>query len=583
MLCFPRARRLLVPGALASMALLAACTGAISGSTGSEPPGGGAPPSGGMSPPGTTPPAGGGPGAIPPGGSGVVPGCKTIEPGPSPMRRLSNAEYINTVTDLFGGRVPAEVKLIPEARVDGFDNNADGRTVSNTLALQYYNAAEKLAAAAVADLAALLPCDPAARGEAVCLDQFLDGFGKRAWRRPLEPAEREGLHKTFTQAKEAGFADGIGAVIQVMLLSPQFMYRVERGVAVAGAGYLRLDGFELASRLSYLLWASMPDDQLLAAAEGGSLQSAEQVLAQARRMLADPRAARTTSRFTDQWLRHEEIAGLEKEEMVYTTFKPELRPLLHAEARALFDDVLWKGDGKLDTLLTAPYTFMNGPLATFYGQKGITGDAFQKVTLDPKQRAGFLSQGGFLGVLGVNDGGLTSLVYRGVFVRERLLCQHVTDPPPDAPDMQPMFDPATTTARKWSQDRQQIALCGACHAAFDPIGLGFEHFDGVGLYRTLDHGQPVDASGELLATDVDGPFTGVPELARKLAGSRQVHDCLATQLFRYGHGREATDGDACTIDRLKAVSNTSGGSWKELLLALTQTDAFLLRSKGDQP
>ena len=499
------------------------------------------------------------------------------------MRRLSNLEYANTVTDLFGAQVAGALTFIPEARVDGFDNNAEGRSVSNTLALQYYTAAEKLAAAATANLPALLPCDPAARGEAVCLDQLLDGFGKRAWRRPLQPAERDGLKQTFMQARQASFADGVAAVIQVLLLSPQFMYRVERGTAVAGGNHLRLDGFELASRLSYLLWGSMPDDPLLAAAEGGGLQTAGDVLAQARRMLADPRAARVAGRFTDQWLRLEEIAALEKEAMVYSTFQPELRPALHAEARALIDDVLWKGDGKLDTLLTAPFTFLNGPLAAFYGVKGVSGDAFQKVTMDPKQRAGFLAQGGFLGVLGVNDGGLTSLVYRGVFVRERLLCTHVNDPPPDAPDMQPAFDPATTSARKWSQDRQKIPLCGACHAAFDPIGLGFENFDGVGLYRTTDHGQSVDASGELLGTDVDGPFTGVPELARKLAGSRQVHDCMATQLFRWGYGREATDRDACTLDRLKAVSNDTGGSWKDLLLALTQTDAFLVRSQGEQP
>ncbi len=497
------------------------------------------------------------------------------------MRRLSNLEYVHTVTDLFGGQAALALTFIPEARVDGFDNNAEGRSVSNTLALQYYTAAEKLAAAATANLAALLPCDPAARGEAVCLDQFLDGFGKRAWRRPLESAERDGLKQTFTQARQSSFADGIAAVIQVMLLSPQFMYRVERGATAAG-DHLRLTGYELASRLSYLLWGSMPDDQLLAAAEGGGLQTADEVLAQARRMLADPRAARAAGRFSDQWLRLEEIPALEKE-AIYASFKPELRPALHAEARALFEEVLWKGDGKLDTLLTAPYTFLNGPLAAFYGVKGPSGDSFQKLTLDPKQRAGFLSQGGLLGVLGVNDGGLTSLVYRGVFVRERLLCQHVSDPPPDAPDMQPAFDPATTSARKWSQDRQKIPLCGACHAAFDPIGLGFENFDGVGLYRTTDHGQPVDASGELLGTDVDGPFTGVPELAMKLAGSRQVHDCLATQLFRWGYGREATERDACTLDRLKTVSNDTGGSWKDVLMALTQTDAFLVRSKGDQP
>ena len=569
-----------VAGAVISGGLLSACSGDVLGPGAGKP--GTQPPAGAISTPGT-PPSSDTPSSSGGGSGSSGSGCKSIDPGPSPMRRLSNSEYVNTVKDLFGAQAPADLSFIPEARVEGFDNNAEGRTVSNTLALQYYNAAEKLATAATANLPALLPCDPAARGEAVCLDEFLDSFGKRAWRRPLEDAERDSLKKAFMQAKEISFGDGIASVIQVMLLSPQFMYRVERGAAVPGAGYLRLTGFELASRLSYLLWGSMPDNELLAAAERGSLKSADDVLAQAKRMLTDPRAAKVVSRFTDQWLRHEEIAGLAKEEMVYPSFKPELRAALAGEVRALFDDVIWKGDSKLGTLLTAPYTFMNGPLAAYYGEKGIAGDAFQKVTLDPAKRAGLLSQGGLLAVLGVNDGGLTSLVYRGVFVRERLLCTHVVDPPPDAPDMQPMFDPATTSARKWSEDRQKIPLCGACHGSFDPIGLGFEHFDGVGLYRTLDHGQPVDASGELVGTDVDGRFTGLPELSKKLAASKDVRECLATQLFRYGYGREVTGGDTCTLDRLKAVSNTSGGNWKDLLLALTQTDAFLLLGKGDRP
>ena len=185
------------------------------------------------------------------------------------MRRLSNVEYLNTVTDLFGGQVAGALTLIPEARVDGFDNNAEGRSVSNTLALQYYTAAEKLAAAAIANLPALLPCDPAAGGDAACLDRFFDGFGKRAWRRPLEAVERDSLKKAFLQGRETSFAEGIAAVIQVMLLSPQFMYRVERGTAAAGADHLRLGGYELASRLSYLLWGSMPDDKLLDAAGAG--------------------------------------------------------------------------------------------------------------------------------------------------------------------------------------------------------------------------------------------------------------------------------------------------------------------------
>jgi hypothetical protein len=326
----------------------------------------------------------------------------------------------------------------------------------------------------------------------------------------------------------------------------------------------------------------MPDEPLFAAAAGGKLGTREEVLAQARRMLDDPRAARMLQRFTDEWLRLEEIESLEKQAAVYPTFKPELRAALHEEAQALIRQVVWKGDGKLSTLLTAPYTFRNGPLAAYYGGGAATGDTFQQVSLDPKQRAGLLTQAGLLAVLGVNDDGLTSLVHRGLFVRERLLCQPVSDPPPDA---QAMGAPTTsaTTAREWAQSRQSVALCNACHLVMDPVGFAFENFDGAGLYRTMDRGQPVDARGELSGTDIDGTFDGAVALVNKLATSTMVQECLATQLFRYGYGRQETDKDSCALDSLKGVARSTGGNFKELLLGLTQTDAFLLRSKGDQP
>jgi hypothetical protein len=327
----------------------------------------------------------------------------------------------------------------------------------------------------------------------------------------------------------------------------------------------------------------MPDDALFTAAGDGKLSTRDDVLAQAKRMLDDPRSARMLARFTDEWLRLEETETLEKQAEVYTTFKPELRTAMHQEVQRVLDEVIWKGDGKLETLLTLPFTFVNAPLAGFYGISGVSGDAFTKVPLDSKQRGGLLTNGGLMAVLGVNDGGLTSLVYRGLFVRERLLCQPVADPPPNAQGMQPPFDEKTTTARQWSEDRQKIQLCGACHSQMDPIGLGFENYDGVGLYRTTDRGVPVNARGELTDTDVDGTFNGAIELGQKLAKSTTVRDCLATQLFRYGYGREETPRDTCALDALKASARTTGGNFKDLLLALTQTDTFLLRSKGEQP
>jgi hypothetical protein len=560
--------------ALLLLLLAGACTGNVADPSPSGSPGPSAPPA--LPAP-----------AAPVGGTALgpdraAPGCQAIAPGPSPLRRLTRFEYDNTVRDLLGDRTRPGHDFPVEERALGFDNGAESRSVSSLLADRYFAAASQLAAAAVTRLPDLLPCDPAREGDGPCLDRFLDGFGKRAWRRPLAPAERENLRRTFADSKGDTFARRLEAVIQVMLLSPQFLYRVERGTAVPGAPYLRLTPWELASRLSYLLWGSLPDEPLMAAAEAGQLATAPQVLEQARRMVKDPRAGAMVTAFSDEWLRLEELADLDKEAAVFPAFTPELRGPLRAETEALIDDVLWKGDGKLSTLLEAPFTFVNGPLARFYGTPGVTGDAFQKVPQDASKRLGVLGHAGILAVLGVPDTGLTSLVYRGLFVRERLLCDDLPDPPPNAAAMNPPFSP-TTTAREWSLARQQIALCGACHHRMDPIGFGLESFDGIGQWRATDRGKPVDASGQLEGTDVDGPFVGLPELAHKLARSKQVHDCLALQWFRFGYGRKEETEDACSVGTLRRVFSSSQGDIRELLVALTQTDAFLYRSPGGQP
>jgi hypothetical protein len=506
--------------------------------------------------------------------------CKAIDPGPSPLRRLSRAEYDNTVRDLLGDQSAPARSFPADERSLGFDNSAEARSVSALLADRYVSAAETLAKGAVAKLSTILPCDPQKAGEMVCLGKFLDTFARRAWRRPLEAEERQNLQRAFMEGRGASFGDGIQSVIQVLLLSPQFLYRFEQGVPVPGSKYAKLTPWELASRLSYLLWGSMPDDALLTAAESGHLATATDVLEQARRMLADPRAAATLAGFSDQWLRLEELADLDKEAMVFPNFKNELREPLRLETQKLIEEVVWKGDGKLSTLLTAPYTFMNGPLAQYYGAKGPSGDAFVKVPVDPTRQIGLLGHAGLLAVLGVPDTGLTSLVYRGAFVRERLLCEKLPDPPANAAAMNPPFTDQTT-AREWSEARQAITLCGSCHQQMDPIGFGLEHFDAVGLWRDQDRGKAIDTHGRIEGTDIAGPFDGEIELSRKLAGSQQVHDCLAVQWFRYGYGREETGRDTCTTETLKRVFKSSGGSVRELLLALTQTDAFLYR--GGQP
>jgi hypothetical protein len=340
----------------------------------------------------------------------------------------------------------------------------------------------------------------------------------------------------------------------------------------------------VAARLSYLLWGSMPDPELLSAAEGNKLQKPDEVLAQARRMTKDPRFLATVTDFSDQFLGLDQMETLDKDEMSLPAWKPELRGPMQIEGEKFLEYVLSKeGGGKLSTFLTAPISFMNKPLAAYYGVSGPAGDAFEKVSLDPTRTSGVLTLGGFLSVHGTPDNGLTSLVFRGIFVREGLLCQNVPDPPPNAQDENPPFTPQTTP-REWAFARMAKPVCGACHKMLDHIGFGFENFDPIGKFRTMDRGQPIDATGKLEDTDVDGAFDGVVELGKKLAGSKKVSDCVATQWFRYAAGRTEDDKrDSCSLDTLRSAMDKSGGDLRELFVAFTQTDSFLFRSKGDAP
>jgi hypothetical protein len=520
-----------------------------------------------------------GPGPIGPGGPGVGPGssCAVADPGPSPLRRLTRIEYDNTVKMLFGTSASVAAELFPaDEEQFGFDNSAEGRGLNSALAAGYLKAAERLAKDAVAKLATLSSCDAAAKGDAACLEAFLDGFGQRAWRRPLEDGEKENLRSVFAKGKGTGsFADGIDAVIQVMLLSPQFLYRDERGVDEPGQAFRRLTSWELASRLSFLLWGSMPDDQLFAAARDGKLGTREEIAAQARRMVDDDRALAMMRNFYGQWLELRPLDSLTKDTAAFPKFKDGTAALMRRETETLVEHII-ETDGKLATLFTAPYTFVNGPLAAFYGISGVTGDAWKKVDLDPAQRAGIVTQGSFLAGHSTPEPGLTALIFRGRFVREHYLCEELPDPPDTAADMSPPVT-ATTTPRSWSKERMAIGACGACHSQIDTIGYGFEVFDEIGLPRANPDGR-----GEVNGTDIEGPFNGPVELAKKLSGSAQARQCVATQWFRFAAGRlEDPKRDACSLKGVGDAFEKSGGDLKELMVALTQTDAFLLRSKGD--
>jgi hypothetical protein len=595
MLSRPPTSGLAAKGALVLASLFGmACTGSVGSNGGGSGPGGGSNTPGGSNPGGGNP--GGGPGGgsqtptpmtpvAPPDRTNATGSCKNLDPGSSPLRLLTKREYANTVRDLLGDATPVLGDLQEDARpVRGFANDAISRSASDSIVAGFMKAAEKLATAAAANMGRLVDCNPSTQAaEGACLDKFLDGFGKRAWRRPLAGDERQNLIKAFNDNRGKSFAEGIEAVVTVMLMAPQFLYRYEQGAPITGSNFTQLSSYEVASRLSYLLWGSMPDSELMAAADGNKLQKTDEVMAHARRMTSDPRFVATVADFTEQYLNLDQMPTLDKDTMSLPTWKPELREAMRLETQKFFENVISKdGDGKLATFLTAPYSFMNKPLAAYHGVNGPAGDAFEKVNLDPNRAAGFLTQTGFLAVHGTPDDGLTSLVFRGIFVRENLLCQHIPDPPPNAQDENPPFTD-TTTPREWAFARMAKPVCGSCHQTIDHIGFLFENWDPIGKWRTMDRGKPVDSSGMLDMSDVDGQFNSVPALAKKLAGSKMVSDCVATQWFRFAAGRADSPRDACSMGTLQDSFNKSGGDLRELFVSFAQTDAFLFRSKGDAP
>jgi hypothetical protein len=321
----------------------------------------------------------------------------------------------------------------------------------------------------------------------------------------------------------------------------------------------------------------MPDAALFEAADADLLRSPEQIEEQARRMLETPRAREAVKNFHRQWLRLDDIqpyiAANGKNFEIYPDYRAKYLPMWRTETEAFLDYAIFEEDADVEQLFTASYSFMNKELAEFYGVTGPSGDEFERVDLDPSKYSGFLTQAGLLALHAKPD--RSSPIHRGKFVREVLLCQS-PPPPPDVVPEPPSVDENQTTREQFTQHSED-PLCASCHQLMDPIGFGFEHFDGIGRYRDTEWGLPIDASGELIGTDIDGTYDGVVELAQRLASSEQVKNCIVKQWFRFGYGRAETKDDTCSIDIIREAFAAADYDVKELIVALTKTDAFRYR------
>ena len=490
----------------------------------------------------------------------------------------------DSVSDGYGGSNSALTSSCPtddpaanvpaEPRPDGFvfDDASDAALVTSDHIDAYFAAAESLGAAA-ADLP--LGCD-AGTDAATCAKQFVANFGARAFRRPLADAEVTRYATLLTA--ESDPVQGKRIAIEAMLLSPSFLYRSEIGVPQAD-GSTKLDGYEVASALSYMLWGTMPDQALFDAAGSGALDTPAGIETQARRMLANPRARRTLGTFASQWLGTENVTGVDKNASLYPAFTDAIRHDMDEEARRFVAHVAFDSTAHaFSALLTSDDTQVNDELAAFYGlpTKGTPG--FHTASWPAGTRPGVLGEGAMLATWAHSD--QTSPVKRGLFVRRRLLCEDLPPPPPNVGSV-PAVDPNSTTRQRFQQHDANEA-CASCHTYIDHVGFGFEHYDPVGLYRDTENGMPIDASGDMsdvdgLGTNTHATFTTLGGLAQTLGNSPTPTSCFTRQYLRFARGYHETLADRCARGTILDTFHQHGGDIQELMIAVTKSPDFVVR------
>ncbi len=500
----------------------------------------------------------------------LEPGPCTTDEVPSPtLRRLSRIEYQNSVRDLLGVNIDVSNRLPPDEEALIFHINtspADTRTAELLLAT-----ARAIAEQSLKKPDMFLPCALDELNDG-CVHEAIDGLTRRAFRRPVDKSVRQVLFDQYHALSQThGPGAGLEAVISSILQAPDFLYRLANPQGQSSD----LDDYDLAARLSFTIWQSIPDDSLLEAAKNGTLKTADNIEAEARRMLQDPRARATLVDFHRQWLQFDELDGIQKDAKAFSDFDEELVDAMQKETEHFIDDIIWNEGGRLKDLLAAPWTFVNRRLANFYGIDAPDGKNFEKRTLASKNRRGLLTQASWLAVNAAAN--RSAPTRRGLWIRENLLCQSTPSPPPN--QILPELVDGQSTRQRF-ETILDSPTCHSCHRLMDPIGFGFEGFDAVGHTRETDGDETVRTHGYFAATDdLDGDFAGATEVAEALSESEQVRHCVTKQWFRYTLGRLETAQDQCSLGEAYNAFEASDYDVRELLVALTRTDAFRFRGK----
>lgn len=494
-------------------------------------------------------------------------------PARKTLRRLTNSQYNHTVRDLLGDQTRPADRFPNEDFVNGYTNQAEGQSVSPLLAEAYGRSAGRLARTAFlgGDSRRLIPCAPSA----ACRAEFIRQFGRRAFRRPLEPGEVARYERLFPA--KGDFLSGAQLVIETMLQSPHFLFHLESGP------------YATASRLSYFLWDTMPDAELLRAADSGRLASRQEIEKHVRRMLDDPRAMDAFDEFLAQWMRFDRLRNAIRDHRAFPEFSAELVSAMAEETRRLFRSLAW-GDRSFLEFFSADYAYLTPELARLYGVPA-PREPWARVAFGPASpRAGVIGEAGFLTV--TSKPAETSPTERGLFVREHFLCQIV--PPPPA-GVNTTLPPVTDEKPQTTRERLQIHLsnptCAGCHTLVDSIGFGLEKFDAIGRFREkqeitiyptadelkshkkmkpTDYKLPIEAAGAVRGLR-NSEFRTPRELGERLAAEPVCQRCIVKQLFRYANGRSEEPADAPAIEQAYERFRGSQFRFRELIIAIAES------------
>jgi hypothetical protein len=547
--------------------LLTGCTGSIGGVTGG-------PGTGTGSSPGIGPGAGAG-GAI-----GTDPRvCTPGVPQTTQLARLTHAQYDNTIRDLFGIANQPSSMLAPDT-LGSVDQRAwDG----------YQLAADTVSGQVIADANArskAIPCTPTGDGSA-CARQLIEQFGLRAFRRPLtadEIARFVSLYTNRAQLTATGtFNEAAQLILRAFLASPSFLTRAEISETPEGSLFV-LDNYEVASRLSYMLWGSMPDDALFTAAAAGKLSTAADILAEAQRMVKDPKARTRVAEFHQQYARMGDgtrWAQMTRDPAVYPAFTADMTPLMSQETTRLFDYIVFDKGGTFRDLMTTPVGFVNATLAPLYGLDASQfGADLVQVNLDPATRAGIFTRVGFLASYSLYN--RPSPILRGAFLQKEVLCTTIGSPPPGV-EGTPL--PTTGTTNRERVDAQTAgAGCADCHhTIINPTGYALESFDAIGAYQSMEAGMPTNTSSDVLIGQKTVHVTGPVDLMQKIADSPEAQGCYTQKLVQFAYDRPLNSQDSCTAQDLAGKLTQSGYTLVNLITDLTQSQSFRYRAKELAP